>query len=444
MTRCQPPLAARRTGRPAVSYRRDEPEHVARRHAAAQFSSWRRGSSPERSRGYLGGAEPASSYRIGWRGRSKREVLRDARARLTARVSAETEEDVDVTGKVGDANAGLGAIEDEPLAASRCGPCRTLGRVQSYAGSSVDPAASRSRATACRSNREMCICETPTRSPISDCVRSSAKRSLRISRSRSLRTDIMRLNGGGVLGLPVARFVVAQRVDELGSVLVVVGAGAIERVGPVGGCGLVRFEHLLDADPHVVRDLGRSRRAPELVNEAIGRAADARRQLLQVARNPHRPALVAEIALQLSRDRRHSERRERVTACGVEPVDGLQQAHGRDLNEVLQRLAATVVTPRQPRGQWEKPLHQRVAGRLIVAPAITSEQPALLDGARQPVVAGAVAPVVVHCAASRPNVRARGDGDRSARPWRAQNHRRWVRGLVMRLDASLEFRSDAA
>src|SRR5688572_32486435 len=98
------------------------------------------------------------------------------------------------------------------------------------------------------------------------------------------------------------------------------------------------------------------------MKEGIGRAVDAQRQLLQVARNPDSPALVAEMALQLSRDRRHSERRERVTACGVETFDGLQQAHGRDLNEVIQRLVAPVVTSRQLRGEWEKPLHQRVAG----------------------------------------------------------------------------------
>jgi hypothetical protein len=119
-----------------------------------------------------------------------------------------------------------------------------------------------------------------------------------------------------------------------------------------------------------------------------------------------------------------------VNACGVEPIDGLQQADGGDLNEVVQRLAATVVTPRQPGGQWEKPLHQRVAGCLIVAAAIASEQPPLLEGARQAVVAGAVA-AVVYCAASRLNVRARGEGDRSARPFRAQDHRRGFGGLVM-------------
>ena len=76
-----------------------------------------------------------------------------------------------------------------------------------------------------------------------------------------------RLDGGGVLGLTVARLVAAQRVTDPRSVLVGVGDGAIERVGSVGGCRLVRFEHLLYGDLKVVSDLGRSRRAPELVKE---------------------------------------------------------------------------------------------------------------------------------------------------------------------------------
>src|SRR5829696_5578714 len=233
-----------------------------------------------------------------------------------------------------------------------------------------------------------------------------------------------RLDGGGVLGLTVARLVAAQRVNDPRSVLVVVGAGAIERVGPVGGCRLVRFEHLLDDDPQVVSDLGRSRRAPELVDEAIGRAVDAQRQFLQVARDPDSPALVAVMALQFSRDRRYGERRERGTACGVEPVDGLQQAHGRDLNEVVQRLVAPVVTSRQLRGEWEKPLHQRVAGRPIVTLAIAREQSPLVERARQPVVAGGVAGAVVRCAPSRPHVPAGDHGNWSARPWCAHEHRR--------------------
>ena len=63
-----------------------------------------------------------------------------------------------------------------------------------------------------------------------------------------------------------------------------------------------------------------------------------------------------------------------------------------------------MVTPRQSRGQWEKPLHQRVAGRLIVTPAIAREQSPLVERARQSVVAGAVAAAVVRGAPSRPNV----------------------------------------
>jgi hypothetical protein len=63
------------------------------------------------------------------------------------------------------------------------------------------------------------------------------------------------------------------------------------------------------------------------MHEAIGRAVHALCQLLEVAWNPDRPTFVPEIALELARDRRHSERRERGPAFRVEAVDGLQQAH---------------------------------------------------------------------------------------------------------------------
>src|SRR4051794_39406505 len=53
-------------------------------------------------------------------------------------------------------------------------------------------AASRRRLIAWRMMRLTCICDTPTRTPISAWVRSSAKRSRRISRSRSVSTRIRR------------------------------------------------------------------------------------------------------------------------------------------------------------------------------------------------------------------------------------------------------------
>ena len=81
---------------------------------------------------------------------------------------------------------------------------------------------------------------------------------------------------------------------------------------------------------------------------ASGRApARARRwpcrsqpQLLEPARHPDRPALVAEVALDLADDRRRGVRRELHAALGVEPVDRLDQADGGDLDEVVERLAA--------------------------------------------------------------------------------------------------------
>jgi hypothetical protein len=59
-----------------------------------------------------------------------------------------------------------------------------------------------------------------------------------------------------------------------------------------------------------------------------------------------------------------------------------------------------VVASRQLRGERKKPVHQRFAGRPIVTPAIAREQSLLIERARQPYVAGAVAAAVLGCAAT--------------------------------------------
>src|SRR4051794_23741033 len=186
------------------------------------------------------------------------------------------------------------------------------------------------------------------------------------------------------------------------------------------GCGLTRFQHLLGRDPKGAGDFGNGRGTAELVSEAIGCTRGALGRLLEGAGNPERPALVTEVALELSRDRRHSERREGGTAFQIESVDGLQQPHRRDLNKVVEWLRATVVTLRQVRGQRKVTLQELVAGRQIAAAAIASEQLPLLQRARDAVRLRGAAAVVVRRGVSRSNPPLPSDGSGSDRCWRAR------------------------
>jgi len=67
--------------------------------------------------------------------------------------------------------------------------------------------------------------------------------------------------------------------------------------------------------------------AAELADDAL----DAQRELLEVARRPDGPRVVAEVALELAVDRRDGVARECDPAGGVEAVDGLDEAVAGDL-----------------------------------------------------------------------------------------------------------------
>ena len=83
---------------------------------------------------------------------------------------------------------------------------------------------------------------------------------------------------------------------------------------------------------------------------------------MEVARDPERPAAVAEVALELSQDGRECERRERRAALRVEPIDRLDQSDGGDLLEVFDVLDVAIA-PREVVRQRKEPLHDRVASR---------------------------------------------------------------------------------
>ncbi len=102
--------------------------------------------------------------------------------------------------------------------------------------------------------------------------------------------------------------------------------------------------------------------AAQLLGQLGGRRADLHAQLLQAARHPDRPALVAEVALDLADDRRGRVGRELHAAVGVEAVDRLDQADRADLDEVLERLTAVAEAPRAVLDQRQVQVHEVVAG----------------------------------------------------------------------------------
>jgi hypothetical protein len=89
----------------------------------------------------------------------------------------------------------------------------------------------------------------------------------------------------------------------------------------------------------------------------------------------HRPAVVAEIPLELAEHRRHRVGAERGLARWVEAIDGLYESERGDLHEVVQRLVRAAVAARHPPRQWQQPLHQLLSRHLVSMAVVADEQP---------------------------------------------------------------------
>ena len=170
----------------------------------------------------------------------------------------------------------------------------------------------RSRATAWRMSRETCICETPMRSPISACVRSSSKRRRSTSRSRGV---IVRISRSSVARSSAQVVAVARRRRPCRPACRrprrSAPRGVVERGRAVGAGGLQRLEHVLLVDSDAPRRARPPSAAVQVARELADRAVDLQRQLLEVARDADRPGAVAEVALDLAEDRRDRVARER-------------------------------------------------------------------------------------------------------------------------------------
>ena len=170
-----------------------------------------------------------------------------------------------------------------------------------------------------------------------------------------------------VLGVAEAGVLDAEGDADAVAVLVVL-ARAVERDRAVGAGGLARLEHLLE----------RARRARWAISPGVAARPSSRassslsgleldRELLQVARHAHRPALVAEVALELAEDGRDGEARERGLAARVEAVDRLQQPERGDLDQVVERLAAALVAAGELARERQEALHELLARELVAA-----------------------------------------------------------------------------
>src|SRR5215218_7315892 len=163
----------------------------------------------------------------------------------------------------------------------------------------------------------------------------------------------------------------ADRVHRLAAVVVTAGTG-VERQGGVGGPDLHRLEHLLVGRPERLGDLGDARRVAELGGQLVDRTRHLRVELLQRARHANRPALVAEVALDLPHHVRSRVGRYRHLSLEVETVDRLDQPDRPDLLDVLELLATAGVTTGERADERQVASDQLLArgrvAQLVVAP----------------------------------------------------------------------------
>src|SRR5215218_5014916 len=118
----------------------------------------------------------------------------------------------------------------------------------------------------------------------------------------------------------------------------------------IGVGGVEALQHLLLGQVGLGGDLGDGGGAPDLLGQLGHHLVQPQVQLLEPPGHPHRPALVAEVALELADDGRGGVGRELHLPLQVEAVDGLQQPDGAHLDQVLQRLPAVAEAPEQVLG----------------------------------------------------------------------------------------------
>ena len=258
-------------------------------------------------------------------------------------------------------------------------------------GSSL-PISSRIFSSARRISRDTCICEIPTCCAICDWVSPSKNRRWRIIRSRSSST---RNPGARRPGPRRPRTACSSTPsDSSGS-----SSPSSSRPPPVESETEVYARPLSIASttappPRARRlgQLGNRRGAAELDRQLLDQLRELDVQLLEPAGHAHRPALVAEVALDLADDVRRRVGRELDAAVEVEAVDRLDQPDGADLDEIVELLAAVRVATGERADERHVLLDQLLARREVSLLVVAAQQSrglrrrsraARLDGLRQ-------------------------------------------------------------
>jgi len=164
-----------------------------------------------------------------------------------------------------------------------------------------------------------------------------------------------------------------------------------ERERRVRASGLERLEHVfLCRARRPSRASGIVRRSSKLHRQLLHQTGQLDVQLLQAARHTHRPALVAEMPLDLTDDVRRRVGGQLDTALQVEAVDRLDEADRADLNEVppvahrgtssaaRERAQRATCTARSiSRRAWRSPLLVVLAQQDLVVDAGATRRPSL-------------------------------------------------------------------
>ena len=227
-------------------------------------------------------------------------------------------------------------------------------------GSGSPRTAARSFQSARRLIRETCICETPSRRPISCWVSSSSKRIRRTCHSSSLSSAASDARSASTRSKPASVSPIASSPVAASSSSVRRGASSdrVRRAWPASSASSTSSTEIESR----AGDLVGGRKAPELLGQAAGGVVDLHRDLLETAREAHVPDVVAEVTPDLAEDRRHGERREPTTVARVEPVNGLHEAESGHLDQVVERLGLAPVAHRErPRQRHETP-HELLPG----------------------------------------------------------------------------------
>src|SRR6185437_609510 len=161
---------------------------------------------------------------------------------------------------------------------------------------------------------------------------------------------------------------------EAGAIVVAGAQWRVERDRVVRGARLHRLEHLFDREVQLGSDLLGRGRAAERARQALDGLVDLQHALLHAAGHVERPAGVAEVALQLTEDRRHGVARKARTVLRLEAVDRLDEADRGNLHEVVERLAGALVAPREPAGKRQEALDELLSGEHVALRLITAEQ----------------------------------------------------------------------